>query len=197
MTETAKVKLFFNFRSPYCYIASKTIFSLLDDFHAEFDWKPLAGWTGRSAPDRAKVKIPLVRQDIRRITKKMGIAMNPPPITTEPTKAGAASLLAEERGLLREYVVAMMDKEWAVGQDIGDPEIILTVGQDIGLDKKELLNALESPNYLARMEENWQEAQSLGVFGVPTFVIGEDIFWGSDRIDYVRDHLQELGLAKL
>jgi len=197
MTETAKVKLFFNFRSPYCYIASKTIFSLLDDFHAEFDWKPLAGWTGRSAPDRAKVKIPLVRQDIRRITKKMGIAMNPPPITTEPTKAGAASLLAEERGLLREYVVAMMDKEWAVGQDIGDPEIILTVGQDIGLDKQELLNALESPNYLARMEENWQEAQSLGVFGVPTFVIGEEIFWGSDRIDYVRDHLQELGLAKL
>ncbi len=197
MTEATKVKLFFNFRSPYCYIASKTLFSLVDDYHAKFEWKPLAGWTGRSAPDRAKVKIPLVRQDICRITKKMGIAMNPPPITTEPTKAGAGSLLAEERGLLREYVVAMMDKEWAVGLDIGDPEIILTVGQDIGLDKQELLNALESQHYLARMEENWQEAQALGVFGVPTFVIGDEIFWGSDRIDYVRDHLQELGLAKL
>lgn len=196
MTECVKVKLFFNFRSPYCYIASKTLFAIVDDYHATLEWKPLGGWTGRSAPDRAKVKIPLVRQDIRRITKKMGIPMNPPPITTEPTKAGAGSLLAEERGLLREYVVALMDKEWAEGQDIGDPAVIAAVGQEIGLDKQELLNAIESSDNLGRMEQNWQEAQALGVFGVPTFVIGEEIFWGSDRIDYVLDYLAELGLAK-
>ncbi len=196
MTEATKINLFFNFRSPYCYIASKTIFSLVDDFHAEFEWKPLAGWTGRSAPERAKVKIPLVRQDIRRIAKKMGIPMNPPPITTDPTKAGAGSLLAEEHGLLREYVVAMMDKEWGEGQDIGDSEIIAAVGQEIGLDSQDLLEAVESPANLARMDENWREAQSLGVFGVPTFVVGEEIFWGSDRVDYLRDYLYELGLAK-
>lgn len=196
MTESAKVKLFFNFRSPYCYIASKTLFAIVDDYHAEFEWKPLGGWTGRSAPDRAKVKIPLVRQDIRRIANKMGIPMNPPPITTEPTKAGAGSILAEERGLLREYIVAIMHKEWAEGQDIGDPEVIASVGQEIGLDKQELLRAIESPDNLERMEQNWQEAQGLGVFGVPTFVIGEEIFWGSDRIDYVLDYLAELGLAK-
>lgn len=196
MTECVKVKLFFNFRSPYCYIASKMLFAIVDDYHATLEWKPLGGWTGRSAPDRAKVKIPLVRQDIRRITKKMGIPMNPPPITTEPTKAGAGSLLAEERGLLREYVVALMDKEWAEGQDIGDPAVIAAVGQEIGLDKQELLNAIESSDNLGCMEQNWQEAQALGVFGVPTFVIGEEIFWGSDRIDYVLAYLAELGLAK-
>lgn len=196
MSETTKVKLFFNFRSPYCYIASKTLFAIVDDYHTEFDWKPLGGWTGRSAPDRAKVKIPLVRQDIRRITKKMGIPMNPPPITTDPTKAGAGSLLAEQRGLLREYLVAIMDKEWAEGQDIGDPDVIASVGDEIGLDTQELRDAIEAPANLDRMEQNWQEAQAMGVFGVPTFVVGEEIFWGSDRIDYVLNYLAELGLAK-
>ncbi len=196
MNELTSVKLFFNFRSPYCYIASKTLFSIVDDYYATIDWKPLAGWTGRSAPERAKVKIPLVRQDIRRITQKMGIPMNPPPITTVPTKAAAGSLLAEQRGLLREYIVAIMDKEWALGQDIGELDVILSVGQEIGLDSQELLDAIESlPNH-ERMAQNWKEAESLGVFGVPTFVINEEIFWGSDRIDYVLDHLRDLRLAR-
>lgn len=197
MTTAVDVKLFFNFRSPYCYIASKSLFAIVDDFHTNIVWKPLGGWTGRSSPDRAKVKIPLVRQDIKRITGKMGIPMNPPPITTEPTKAGAGSLLAEQRGLLRDYIVAMMAKEWAEGQDISDTDVILGVGEQIGLDRRELAAAIEAPEHLATLEQNWEEAQSLGVFGVPTFVIGEDIFWGSDRIDYVLDHLRELRVAKL
>lgn len=197
MTTPVDVKLFFNFRSPYCYIASKTLFAIVDNFHANIVWKPLGGWTGRSSPDRAKVKVPLTRQDIKRITGKMGIPMNPPPIITEPTKAGAGSLLAEQRGLLRDYIVAMMDKEWAEGEDIGDPDVILGVGEQIGLAREELAAAIEAPEHLATLEQNWEEAQSLGVIGVPTFVIGEDIFWGSDRIEYVLDHLRELRLAKL
>ncbi len=47
------------------------------------------------------------------------------------------------------------------------------------------------------MEHNWTEAQSLGVIGVPTFIVGDEIFWGSDRIDYLLDHLRALRLAKL
>lgn len=197
MQNPIDVKLFFNFRSPYCYIASKTMFSIVDDYHANIIWKPLSGWTGRSAPDRAKVKIPLVRQDIARITAKMGIPMTPPPITTEPTKAGAGSLYAEQQGKLREYIVAMMDKEWAHGQDIGDEQVILAVGSAIGLDSAGLKAAIDSEAHLATMANNWQEAQDIGVFGVPTFVIDDAIFWGSDRIEYVLDHLRQLRAAKI
>lgn len=197
MTTLVDVKLFFNFRSPYCYIASKTLFAIFDNYHTNLVWKPLGSWTGRSSPDRAKVKVPLTRQDVKRITGKMGIPMNPPPITTEPTKAGAGSILAQQRGVLREYIVEMMRKEWAEGQDIGDPEIILEVGQAVGLDPKELVVAIESSDNLKQMENNWQEAQQLGVIGVPTFVIGEEIFWGSDRIEYVLDYLRDQRLARL
>ena len=197
MTTPIDVKLYFNFRSPYCYIASKTLFQVFDEFHTNLVWRPLGGWTGRSSPDRAKVKVPLTRQDVARITKKMGIPMNPPPMTTEPTKAGAGSLLAEQKDVLRPYLVEMMRAEWAYGLDIGDTDVILSVGDKVGLDRAELTKAIDSPANLAQLEKNWKEAQTLGVIGVPTFVIGEDIFWGSDRIEYVLDHLRELRLSRL
>jgi 2-hydroxychromene-2-carboxylate isomerase len=197
MVEPIELKLFFNFRSPYCYIASKFMFEVFDNYHAKLVWRPLGGWTGRSSPDRARVKVPITRQDVARITRRMGIPMNPPPISTEPTRAGAGSLLAEQKGVLRPYIVEMMRKEWAEGQDIGETEIILQVGEEVGLDRGELEQALDSEDNLALLGKNWEEAQDLGVIGVPSFVIGEEIFWGSDRIDYVKDHLRQLGLARL
>ncbi|KAA1194179.1 thioredoxin domain-containing protein [Pseudohalioglobus sediminis] len=197
MTDAVDVTLYFNFRSPYCYIASKTLFAIYDDFHTNLVWRPLGGWSGRSSPERAKVKVPLTRQDVRRITARMGIPMTPPPIDTDPTKAGAASLLAEECGLLREWIVEVMRAEWAEGLDIGDEQVLLDVGKEIGLDKEALQHAFTHDTYLEQLESNWTEAQSLGLIGVPSFRVGDELFWGSDRIDYVLDHLNSLRLRKV
>jgi 2-hydroxychromene-2-carboxylate isomerase len=197
MPESVDVKLFFNFRSPYCYIASKTLFAIYDDYHTNLVWRPLGGWSGRSSPERAKVKVPLTRQDVRRITGKMGIPMNPPPITTDPTIAGAASLLAEERGLLREWIVEVMRAEWAEGQDIGDEQVLLQVGEQVGLDAGELRASFTDEGKLAQLDKNWEEAQEMGLIGVPSFQVGDELFWGSDRIEYVLDHLNELRLRKI
>lgn len=197
MSESIDVKLFFNFRSPYCYIASKTLFRIYDDYHANLVWRPLGGWSGRSSPERAKVKVPLTRQDVRRITGKMGIPMTPPPLTTDPTKAGAASLLAEQRGLLRPWIVEVMRAEWAGGLDIGDEQVLLDVGEKVGLDQSELQAAFIDETRLAQLDRNWEEAQELGLIGVPSFQVGEELFWGSDRIEYVLDHLRGLRLSRL
>jgi len=197
MSESVDVKLFFNFRSPYCYIASKTMFQIFDDFQTNFVWRPLGGWSGRSSPERAKVKVPLTRQDVRRITAKMGIPMIPPPLTTEPTKAAAASLLAEERNLLRPWIVEVMRAEWAGGLDIGDEQVLLDVGAKVGLDAVELQAAFSDESKLSQLDKNWEEAQELGLIGVPSFQIGDELFWGSDRIQYVLDYLTELRLSRL
>ena len=88
MSDSVDLKVFFNFRSPYCYLASKLMFSLLDEYDVNMVWRPLGGWDGRSPPDRAKVKMPLARQDVARWARRMGIPCNPPPPTTNPTLAG-------------------------------------------------------------------------------------------------------------
>lgn len=189
---TTDVYVYFNFRSPYCYLASKRMFDLVDNHGANFLWRPLGGWAGRSPPERAKYKLPIVRQDVKRWCRRMGIPFNPPPVTTDPTIAGAGSLLAEERGLLREYIVAVMAREWSDGKDIGDPEILLGVGDSIGLDPEELASAIEDPDKLTQLEKNHAEARERGAFGVPTFIVGDQVFWGQDRIDFVAEYLDEL-----
>lgn len=194
--EPKPVYLYFHFRSPYCYLASKTLWTLVDDFHTVLMWRPLGGWNGRSAPERAKYKVPIARQDLARFCRRLGIPCNPPPMTTDATLAGVGSLLAEARGVLRPYIVEMMRAEWAAGQDIGLAEVRNAVASAVGLDVREYEDFLADPANLQRLDLNWEEAQAKGVFGVPSFVVDEQVFWGNDRLDFVVEHLMELRLAR-
>lgn len=192
MTTPIDVLTFFNYRSPYCYLASKKMWSIEDHYGGRLLIRPLGGWYGRSPPERAKTKLPIVRQDVRRWAKRMGIPFIPPPITTDPTKAALGALLASERGLVREYTIEVMAKEWGEGKDIGLSRTLLEIGGSIGLDPEELSAAFRDPARKDELEKNARLAEHRGVFGVPTFVIGDEIFWGQDRISFVTEHLEEL-----
>ena len=192
---TIEVLTFFNYRSPYCYLAVHKMWALEDNHGAHLAFRPLGGWSGRSPPERAKVKIPLTRQDIRRWTKRLGVPFVPPPITTDPTRAALAALLANEKGVIRPYTTAVMKKEWAEGQDIGRPEVLLEIAASVGLDPAEVKATFDDPRRQALLDANAAAAAELGVFGVPTFVIGTEIFWGQDRIDFVAEHLDALKTA--
>jgi 2-hydroxychromene-2-carboxylate isomerase len=197
MSEPVDVTVYFNFRSPYCYLASKLLWPIFDDFYTRLVWRPLGGWDGRSSPEVALKKLPLARQDMARFARRLGIPVKPPPKTTDPTLAGAGSLLAEERGLLRPFIMEVMRREWAEGVDIGQLDQLLGVGAQIGLDRDELAEAVQDPVRQARLKSNWREADERGAVGVPTFMIGDEIFWGQDRIDFVLEHLRELRLSRL
>ncbi len=190
------VYVYFNFRSPYCYLASKNMFAIFDRYHAELVWRPLGAYDGRSPPERAKVKIPLARQDLARHCRRMGIPCVPPPIATDSTLAGVGSLLAEARGVLRPYIVEVMRAEWGAGADLGERDILARLAVEAGLDRSEFEHFIDEPANRARLDAHWREAQAKGVVGVPTFVIDDQIFWGNDRIDFVLEHLAELRLAR-
>ena len=132
---STSVRVFFNFRSPYCYLVSRNLFARLAQFDIDLVWRSLGGWDGRSPPDRAKVKVPLTRQDVARWCKRMQIPFTPPPITTEPTPAALLSFAAEDAGLLAAYVEWVMWAEWAEGRDIGQTEVLLQVADAIGLSR--------------------------------------------------------------
>lgn len=197
MTTPVDVKFYFNFRSPYCYLASKTMWSIVDNFHVNMIWKPVGGWNLRSEPSRAKKKLPIARQDMARFARRLGIPVNPPPVETEPTPAGAASLYAQQQGKLREFIIETMRIEWAESRNIGLPEVLTEVANRIDLNPDQLLAASQDEHNLAQLEKNAQEAEDDGVIGVPSFVIGEELFWGQDRIDFVLEHLTDLRAAKL
>ena len=188
------VRVFFNFRSPYCYLVSRSLFERLAVFDVDLAWYSLGGWDGRSPPDRAKVKVPLTRQDVARWCRRLAIPFNPPPITTDPTPAALVSLVAAQTGCLQAYVKAVMWQEWAAGEDIGQHDVLVRIANAVGLDGAAVDAALASPENAQKLGDNWTEASALGVIGVPTFVVGDQIFWGNDRVDFLEEHLTELGL---
>lgn len=192
MANNVDVIVYFNFRSPYCYLASKTMWPIFDDFNTNLIWRPVGGWDLRSDPDRAKKKLPIARQDMQRFAKRLGIPVNPPPMDSEPTPAGAASFYAEQQGLLKPYIIEMMREEWEYGKNIAHDEALINVAQRVGLDPDAVLAAANDSDNIALLEANAKLADDNGVIGVPSFVIGEDIFWGQDRIDFVIEKLYEL-----
>lgn len=194
--EDVEVLTFFNMRSPYCYLASKSMWRVFDEYRVRLVWRPLGGRTGRSSPERAKVKIPISRQDVARWCRRLGVPFVPPPATTEPTGAGAVSLLAEEQGVLRAYVVELFRAEWGHGVDIGDVDALVDVGRRVGLPEEAVRGAADDPARHARLEAHGREAAERNVVGVPTFVVGDQIFWGNDRLDFLEDHLRELRLSR-
>jgi len=77
---------------------------------------------------------------------------------------------------------------------IGRVEVLGQIATDIGLDENTAINALTSPDYRKRLQDNWKEAASLGVIGVPSFVVKDQVFWGNDRVDFLEEYLEELCL---
>ena len=196
MNKPIDVTLYFNFRSPYCYLLSKTMWPILDEFDVNLIWRPVGGWNLRSSPERAKKKLPIARQDLKRFAKRLGIPVNPPPMETEPTPAGAASFYAEAQGKLREYIVETMREEWEFGNNIALDDSLRNIANRCGLDADALLAASQDADYLAALEKNAELADTDGAVGVPTFIIGDQIFWGQDRVEFVIEHLQELGASR-
>lgn len=186
------VETFFNYRSPYCYLASRRMWELEDAHGARLVVRPLGGWDGRSPPERVKQKLLVVRQDCARWARRFGVPFAPPPPATDGTRAAAGALLAAERGVLRPYTIAVMHAIWGQGQDIGDLDVLCVAAASAGLDRAELAAACEDPARHAELAANAALAAERGVFGVPTFVIGSELFWGQDRLDFVAEHLAEI-----
>ena len=197
MRQPIDVHVYFNFRSPYCYLVSKTMWPIFDDFHTNLIWHPVGGWNLRSPPDRAKKKLPIARQDMARFARRLGIPVNPPPMETEPTPAGAASFYAEAQGKLREYIVETMREEWEFGQNIAEDQALTNIATRVGLDPEAVLAASRSADQIAALEANAIAADEDGVIGVPSFRIDEEIFWGQDRVDFVIEKLVELRARRL
>jgi 2-hydroxychromene-2-carboxylate isomerase len=87
--------------------------------------------------------------------------------------------------------------QWAEGKNIAEADVLAEVAKRINLDVSSLLSASTDANNLATLEQNSRDAENLGIIGVPTILIDDQIFWGQDRFDFVIEYLKELRASKL
>jgi len=98
--------------------------------------------------------------------------------------------VAEERGELARYMKAVWEATFVDRENMSDPEVAKRVLAAVGIDYGAYLTEIEREDIKAKLRENTERAIRRGVFGVPSFFVGEELFFGQDRLEFVREALR-------
>ncbi|MFZ1154774.1 MAG: DsbA family protein, partial [Solirubrobacteraceae bacterium] len=104
-----------------------------------------------------------------------------------------AATFAYQAGRGREFTMQAFRNAFQEGLDLSVPTNVLKAAHDAGLDPREVERATQDPEIKLALRERTDAAHSLGVFGVPTIAVGEELFWGDDRLDDAATHLARAG----
>lgn len=187
-TRGGTIRFFHDFASPFSYLASTQIERIARRHGASVEYVPiLLGALFRTigTPDvpmfaMSQPRQDYVNQDLNDWASWWGVGFRFPttfPLrTVQPLRAAILAPAA---------TAAIYRAAWAENRDIGDPQVLREVLDGAGLDGEAILASTRDPEIKAQLRANTEEAEKLGVCGVPTMRIGERNFWGQDRLDQV------------
>jgi 2-hydroxychromene-2-carboxylate isomerase len=201
MTE---VIFYFDFGSPNAYLAHKVIPEIERRTGATFKYVPalLGGIfkaTGNRSPAEAYADIPsklrYEGKETERFVRKHGIteyARNPHfPVNTLQIMRGAVA--AQKLGVFEPYVEAVYRAMWVDGKKMDDPAVIEAALTAAQLPAAALMTAMGDPEVKARLIANTESAVAHGVFGSPSFLVGDELFFGKDRLRDVEEEIAAQG----
>ena len=187
-SDNVKVSWIFDVVSPFAYLALKQLSRLPGNVSVELVPVLLAGLLGHFG-QVGPAEIPSKRRFTYRFVlwraRKLGIPMRLPP--AHPFNPLAALRLIIAAGAHRRVVETVFDAVFLHGRDVADPVVIADLARELGVANPQA--ALSDPAVKGRLRENTDWAIARGVFGVPTFVVGEELFWGQDAFDMLLDYL--------
>jgi 2-hydroxychromene-2-carboxylate isomerase len=194
------VEFHFDFGSPNAYLAHLVIPEVEKRTGARFEYMPvlLGGvfkLTNNRSPMEAfqgvKNKLEYQRLETQRFIRRHGItrfAMNPFfPVNTLMIMRGAVA--AQMEGVLDRYVDAVFRHMWAEPKKMDDPAVARAALEESGLDGARLIAMTQEPAVKDRLLANTQKSVERGAFGSPTFFVGEEIFFGKDRLREVEEEI--------
>lgn len=177
-----KIIVFSDYICPFCYIGIETLRKVQPEVPPfTLEWKgfqihPEYPATGIPIEQRIKQqgqeRYAAIWRNILSLAERVGLEMNPPPLLANSLLALEATEYAKERGKEEEFSRAVYRAYFQAGKNIGNLEVLLPLAQESGLDPQELQVHLKEGTYSARIKASHQEASSLGVSGVPTFIVG-------------------------
>ncbi|WP_341896972.1 2-hydroxychromene-2-carboxylate isomerase [Ferrovibrio terrae] len=190
----APLEFYFDFSSPYGYIAAQRIDAVAAKHGRSVDWRPmLLGAVFKAEGTQPLTQYPMKGKysthDFKRSAREHGIAFNMPatfPLPTQGACRGTYWLKQTAPDQAVPFAKAVYKAYFIDGRDISSSEVLADIAADLGIDRKAFLAGIESPEIKARLREVTEDAiQHRGVFGSPyTFVDGEP-FWGADRLDQI------------
>ncbi len=191
------VEFYFDVGSPTSYLAYTQLPKIAAEAGARVEWRPLLlggvfKATGNTSPVTVPAKGRWMGQDIARWARRYGVpwAWNPHfPINTLTLMRVAAGLQMRQPDALPRYLDAVFAALWRDGRNLGDPAVLAATLAAAGFDPAHLAALAADPEVKARLVADTEEAVARGVFGAPTCFVGEQMFFGQDRLDFVREAL--------
>ncbi|MEH6610532.1 MAG: 2-hydroxychromene-2-carboxylate isomerase [Halioglobus sp.] len=197
---TVKIDFIFDFASPNAYLSYKAVHDIVTRTGAELNIIPclLGGIfkaTGNQAPMIAfagiKGKMEYEMLETRRFIEKHQLddfKMNEHfPVNTLVLMRGA--IAAEQGGQLLEYIEVGLKAMWEQSLKMDDPEVFVTALTNAGLDGAKLMEQTQDPAVKAKLVANTEAAVQRGAFGIPTFYVGEEMFFGKDRLEQLEEEV--------
>lgn len=180
---------YYDFNSPYAYLAAHRVDEVLP---VRARWEPIAfgglirqigkvPWSLQPSPEPERG-----RRECERRTAALGLPLRWPegwPDRNYSILVLRAALIAAEHDRLREFSLAAFRRGLGEGGDLRDLGTVLACARDAGIDRDAVARGVEEPEVKRRLRDATDAAIARGVTGVPTVAVGDDLFWGDDRLE--------------
>lgn len=201
MTTPDPIEFWFDFSSPYAYFAAHQIAPLAARHGRTVRWRPfllgaLLKLTGMVPLTEQPLRSDYARHDWDRLARLLDRPFRMPERFPIPSVAPARAVHAVEAlapAAVPAFVLALFDAFFEEGIDITDPAHIASVGATIGLDGDWLAGSVREPRWKDALRDSTDEAIAKGIFGAPFVRVGDEGFWGSDRLWMVERWLETGG----
>ncbi len=195
------IEFYFDFSSPYAYLASEKIDDLAAKYGRKVKWRPiLLGPLFKASGSAPLTEIPLKgdysRHDFARSARYMGLPFCMPerfPLATQVAARAYYWLHERECGQARAFAHAVFRALFVHNRDVSDPAVVLELALEQGADSAALAEALKSEPLKNRLRAEGEAALARGVFGAPFFFVDKEPFWGADRLPQLEKWLETGG----
>lgn len=196
-----QLDFYFDCSSPWTYLAFHAVQAVARETAAEIVWKPiLVGgvfnavnqtvYENRAKPNPLKQAYSL--KDMQDWARLYGLAIKFPPtiFPVNSVKCMRGAFVALDEGKLAPYATAAFEAYWGADRDLAREEVLADIAEHAGLERQRFFAEIETDSCKARLRANTDELIARGGFGSPTIFVGNDMFFGNDRMPLVKAALE-------
>lgn len=193
------IEIFYSFQCPYSYLAIDRLSQLENKYDIKVLWQPFSAKAAGSnfqSSSWPTDKAAYVREDVVRMAKMMDMPLvmkaDWPENEYDPEKSIRGAVVATDLEIIYEYNIKMFHRWWGEGEEPNDQSFFIELADDLDVDPNELSGRINTTDTRERVRGIYKRGRKLQVFGTPTILIGEERFYGVDRIALVEQRLQEM-----
>jgi 2-hydroxychromene-2-carboxylate isomerase len=196
------VRLYYDYKSPFTYLAMRPAYALMESHRVrlhyiphELDVRGTFGGELDHRPERDWRKVRYLYLDARRYANARGVIIRGPQKIFDSRLSLMSGLFADKHAAFRPYSDRVFERFFKRELDIENPAALAAVMKETGLDT-EAFNRYVADEGPRELSEAFAAGDRDGIFGVPTFIVDGEPFWGNDRVEWVARKLDAMGLRR-